>query len=135
MTANGRDTDGRPGCFAGRLLGGLARLVLLYPLLSMGSQLGQAAQRALWPAVGTPYEGALVGSIAGLAIGLGLWRSALAAEDWRAALADATFVVVTALWLAAIALAMTGRIGAADLVVPWAACIVGSGAIALLLRR
>jgi len=134
MTGNGRDTDGRPGCLAGRLLGGLVRLVLLYPLLSIGSQLGQTAQTALWPAVGTPYEGALVGAIAGLAIGVGLWRSALA-TDWRAMLADATFVVVTALWLVAIALALSGRIGAADLVVPWAACLAGSGAIAMLLRR
>ena len=134
MTVNGPDTDGRPGCSAGRLLGGLVRLALLYPLMSIGSQLGQAAQSALWPAAGTPYEGALVGAVAGVAIGLGLWRSALG-EDWRAMLADATFVVVTALWLAAIALALTGRIAAEDVVVPWAACLVGSGAIAVLLRR
>ncbi len=134
MTGNGRDTDGRPGCLAGRLLGGLVRLVLLYPLLSIGSRLGQTAQTALWPAVGTPYEGAAVGAVVALVIGLSLWRTSQGARDRRAMLADATFVAVAGLWLGALALGMTGRLGPRDLVAPWTACLAGAAAIALLLR-
>lgn len=124
----------RAGCLAGRLLGGAARLVLVYPLAAIGSQLGRAAQRAVWPDLGTPYEGALIGILAGVLIGLSLWLTAIRADGWRRPLADATLVTVAALWLAVLLLPATARLPASELLLPWAACLGGAAAIAILLK-
>ncbi|MFW5867531.1 MAG: hypothetical protein ACOCX2_06920 [Armatimonadota bacterium] len=124
----------RPGCVAGRLLAVLARLALVYPLVSIGLQLGEEVQRRLWPQIGTPYEGAFVGIIIGGLIGLSLWRRALGGDGWRAGLADATLATVALLWLGAIVLGARTPLPASELTVPWTACLVGSGGIALLLR-
>jgi len=134
MTAPGRGVEGRPGCLAGRLLGAVTRIVLVYPLISVGSQLGQAGETALFPGLGTPYEGALLGALAGIVIGLGLVRGALEPEGWRAQLADATLVLVCVLWLAAVVAGLTGRVGMADVIVPWGASLAGAAGIAGLLR-
>ncbi|MGI5819120.1 MAG: hypothetical protein ACOX9R_13605 [Armatimonadota bacterium] len=124
----------RPGCIGGRLLGAAARLVLVYPLVSIASRLGQAAQQALWPQVGTPYEGALVGIIIGAAVGLSLWRSAVDPVGWRPVLAGATLVAVSAIWLTALIASSTGLVEGREMLVPWAACLFGSAGIAALLR-
>lgn len=134
MTVSTDGADSRPGCLTGRLLGAAARLTLVYPLLSIGSQLGQAAENALLPQVGTPYEGALLGAVAGLAIGLSLWLRSLGPAGWRSQLADATLALVSAVWLAALIAGMTGRFTADDLIVPWLACLTGSAGIAALVR-
>ena len=124
----------RPDRVAGRLLGGLARLVLAWPMVSIGLQLGRQVQWKFWPQVGTPYEGALIGSVVGLVIGLSLWRSALRPDGWRPRLADTTLVTVTLLWLGALVVAATRHIPASELMIPWSACILGSAGIAAVLR-
>ena len=130
-------TDGaerHPGCITGRLLGAVARMILIYPLVSVGSQLGQQAQRALETNSGAPYEGAIVGLIVGLAIGVSLWRKAMSEAGWRGHLADATLVVVCVVWLASLIIGATRPISAQDFVVPWSASLVGAAAIVALLR-
>lgn len=125
--------DGRPGCAAGRLLGGAVRLALVYPLVSIGSHLGQAAQQALVADGGTPYEGAFLGIIAGILIGLSLWRRAVEPDGWRGRVADVTLALMSALWLGAL-FAMPAGLGAGELVTAWSAGLVGSAGIAVLLR-
>jgi hypothetical protein len=122
-----------PGC-AGRLLGGAARLVLIYPLASIGSQVGERVQEALFRQVGTPYEGAFVGIMIGALIGLSLWRAALGERGWRPQMADATLATVAVVWLAAVLIAHTAQAGVSELLIPWAACLAGAGGVAVLLR-
>lgn len=134
MTEVNDGAEGRPGCLIGRLLGAVARLVLVYPLVCIGSEVGQSAQSAVWPEMGTPFEGALAGGIAGLAIGISLLVRSRGPDGWRPRLADATLATVTLIWLAALLAGWAGRFTAEDALVPWIACVVGSGAIALVLR-
>lgn len=131
MRMSGRDAEDRTGCATGRLFGALMRLVLVYPLLSMGSQLGQAAQRAVLPRGGTPYEGATFGAITALVIGLSLVRVSMRGTSWRGPLADATFVLVTALWLMGLAATMTGTILPEQRLIPWGSCMFVAAVVAL----
>lgn len=134
MAERGHDAGGRPGCVPGRLFGALARLILVYPLVSIGSRLAQAGQTSLWPEVGTPYEGAFVGAVVGLAIGISLWLSAIVTVGWRARLAETALASVCVIWLGAIVGVATGHLAAADVTAPWAVCLAGAGAVAVLLR-
>jgi hypothetical protein len=128
------EAERRPGCGAGRLPGGLARLALVYPLVSLGSQVGQAVQRALWPGLGTPYEGAAAGVVAGAVVGLSIWRSSLQPDGWRTRLADLTLVLLTAVWAGALVsgtqVAWSGR----EALTLWAGILIGTALIAGLLR-
>ena len=126
--------ENRSGCLIGRLLGAVARLVLVYPLVCIGSSVGQSAQLELWPDVGTAYEGALAGSLLSLVIGLSLWLGAIARDGWRPLLANAALACVTAVWLATILVGATDRMGTQETLMPWIACLSGSALIALLLR-
>jgi thiol:disulfide interchange protein len=132
MQMSGRSAEGRTGCAAGRLLGALMRLVLVYPLLSMGSHLGQAVQEALQPQGDTPYEGAAAGAVVALVIGLSLLRVAMRGTGWRGPLADATFVLVTALWLMGLAATMTGTIAMEERLIPWGACLFVAAVVGLI---
>ncbi|MBD3291706.1 MAG: hypothetical protein GF393_02180 [Armatimonadia bacterium] len=134
MTEAGNGTEGRPGCLIGRLLDAAARLVLVYPLICMGSAAGQSAQRALWPDLGTPYEGVLAGSMLGLIVGVSLWLSTRGTGGWRARLADATLATVTVVWLAALYAGVGGCLDGQGAWVPWTACLAGAAGIAMVLR-
>ncbi|MFO8082126.1 MAG: hypothetical protein R6V07_17740 [Armatimonadota bacterium] len=134
MPAINDGAESRPGCLAGRFFAGAVRLVLVYPLASIGSLVGQRAQAALLPQVGTPYEGALAGIIVGALIGLSLWRAALAEDGWRPRMADATLATVSAVWLAGLVIVWSTQAPSWELLIPWAACLGGAAGIAALLR-
>jgi hypothetical protein len=134
MAETSDGAERRPGCSAGRLLGAVARLILVYPLVSIASHVGQQAQRALWPEPGAPYEGALAGILLGLVVGLALWGKAISEARWRSRLAEATLATVALVWLVGLLVVHGRPVAATDLLVPWAVCLVGAAGIAALLR-
>lgn len=134
MPATNDGAESRSGCLAGRFFAGAMRLVLVYPLMSIGSLVGQRAQEAAFPQVGTPYEGALAGIIVSALIGLSLWRRALGQDGWRSRMADATLATVSAVWLAGLVIVWSTQAPVSELLIPWVACLGGAAGIAALLR-
>lgn len=126
----------RPGCLLSRLPGKLLRLVLIYPIMSMGSQGGRWVQTALRPGDvdSTPYEGALLGLALGLMVGVGLWRRAIGAGGWRSDLSQLTLAVLTAIWLVAAALVVAGVIAPEEALIAYAAALTGGAAVLALMQ-
>ncbi len=134
MASDGYDAGERSGCLFGRVLGGLARLILVYPLLGIGCHTGGVLQQQLRPVAGTPYEGLLAGGTLGLLIGLSLWWSAMRVEGWRAWLAEVTLVLAAVIWLAGLVGAEAGHLSGSGVAIAWGTCLAAATVAAALLR-
>ncbi|MGC9317788.1 MAG: hypothetical protein ACP5KN_07120 [Armatimonadota bacterium] len=119
----------------GRIGLGLARLVLVWPVVVIAARAGAWAQQQLAPQTGSPYEGALLGSGVGLIVGLSLWlQGVLSGPGWRKAAPDAVLCLLTLLWVAAAGLTAARGSSPPDLGALCAAAI-GAAAAVLLLGR
>ncbi len=131
----GLAAEGRSGCGPARLSRGLARAVLVWPLICMASQVGQALQMRVLPEmVGGPYEGAVLGIVCSAAIGVALWRRAVSGDGWRAMVADLALASIACVWLVAVVLSAARGLPREDAAVAYGAALVG-GVLVLLLTR
>ncbi len=112
----------------------MARLVLAAALAPMGSVAGRWLQSLLAPGTQSPYEGAALGAIVGLSVGLVLaWRGVRMA-DWRGRAADLTLCLMSAIWLLGIALQAGRGVPQTDVAAAWLAAVAGGLAVAALVR-
>lgn len=111
----------------------IARLVLVYPVMSMASQLGRWVQTVLRPEfTGTAYEGTLLGLLLGLVLGVSLWLGAIGAGGWRSDLASFALAILTVLWLLAAVTTIAGTISPHQALMAYGLALMG-GAVALAL--
>ncbi len=118
-----------------RIPGILIRLVLVYPPMSMGSQVGRWMQGVLREgSPGTPYEGALLGVLLGLFVGLGLWRGAIGPMGWRSDASHLALGLLSAVWLVAVALRLSATIASEEALIAYALALLGGSVVLAVVR-
>ena len=120
------------GCALGLL--GAARLALACAPMLMGATVGRWLQRLAAPASGTPYDGALLVALVGLAMGLALATRGQTSRDWRGAISDVALCLVALVWLLGVALRATDGIPWGDVAAAYAAALGGAAVVAGLSR-